>query len=94
MLSFEKSPNGYYIVRTQDGRTYGWKVSDNMFHDLTTSNYKIEILHNYMCKAMINVSNPATGRDVRRQEINALTHVDVGEWVVDNQVEPPAEENQ
>lgn len=86
MLSFEKSPNGHYIVRTTDGRTYGWRgVTDNRFHDLTTSGYAIDIVYNSTNKAMINIVDPATGRDVLRQSVNPLTHVQYDDWVVDDQ---------
>lgn len=86
MLSFEKSPNGHYIVTTTEGRKYGWLgVTDNKFHELTTSGYTIEIVHNQAHKAMINVVDPATGRNVLRQSVNPLTHVQDDDWVVDDQ---------
>lgn len=86
MLSFEKSPNGYYIVRTNDGREYAWEhIDDNKFHDMTTSGYTVEIIHNYLRMAMINVVDTNANNVVLRQEVNPLAQVNANEWVVDNQ---------
>lgn len=87
MLSFKKSPNGHYIVTTEAGNKYAWNIGDNMFDDMTTTRgFKIQILHNFENKAMIDVFDDNSNNCVYRSEINPLSHADVEEWVVDDQV--------
>ena len=95
MLSFEKSPAGYYIVTTEEGHKYAWgHIREEKFQRLTSDKYKVEIIHNYYNMAMISVTNIATGKDALRQEINPLSRVGEREWVVDDQIDTfPADDS-
>jgi hypothetical protein len=89
MPTFEKSLEGYYIVRVDETRAYAWEVSDYMFNYATkTDRFVVKVIHNFENRAMVDVHDTHANAGVARYEVNPLDEVKTLEWVVDRQVAP------